>query len=92
MATVTSRVEVAHLKPQEHAVSRCEVGIADGTVMMLHIPAMQLKNQAVVRNGPLIVRAAVPTLTTKQALIPATARLNITHTNKGLGMHGDSVV
>src|SRR5439155_26715474 len=78
------RVEVANFKPQEHAVSRCEVGIADGTVMMLNIPPVQLKNQPAVRNEPLILRAAMGTLTAKKTLVPATARLNIAHANKGL--------
>ena len=40
-----SRLEVVNFKPQEHAISRREAGIADGFVMMLHLPAMQLKNQ-----------------------------------------------
>jgi hypothetical protein len=82
-----SRVEVANFKPQEHTVSRREVGIADGTVMMLHIPAVQLKNQLPVRNEPLILRAAMATLTAKETLIPATARLNIAHANKRLWTH-----
>jgi hypothetical protein len=82
-----SRVEVANFKPQEHAVSRREVGIADGTVMMLHIPTVQLKNQLPVRNEPLILRAAMATLTAKETLIPATARLNIAHANKRLWTH-----
>jgi hypothetical protein len=34
------RVEVADLEPQEHAVSRRELRVADGTVMMLHVPAV----------------------------------------------------
>ena len=81
------RVEVANFKPQEHAVSGREVGIADGTVMMLHIPAVQLKNQPAMRNEPLILRAAMVTLTTKETLIPATARFNIAHANQGLWTH-----
>jgi|SRR6187397_51506 hypothetical protein len=85
-----SRVEVANFKPQEHAVSRREIGIADGTVMMLHIPPVQLKNQLAVRNEPLILRAAMATLTVKETLIPPTARFNIAHANKGLWAHTNS--
>ena len=85
-----SRLEVVNFKPQEHAISRREAGIADGSVMMLHIPAVQLKNQLAVRNEPLILRAAMATLTVKETLIPATARLNIAHGNKGLWTHTNS--
>jgi len=58
--------------------------------MMLYIPAVQLQNQPTLRYEPLIMRAAVITLTAKKALIPATARLNITHADKGLRAHSDS--
>ena len=86
-----SHVEVANFKPQEHAVSRHEVGIADRSVMMLHIPAVQLKNQLGVRNKALILRAAMAALTAKKTLVPATARLNIAHANKGLWTHTNFV-
>jgi hypothetical protein len=69
------RLEVVNFKPQEHAISRRETGIADGSVMMLHLPAVQLKNQLAVRNEPLILRAAMATLTVKETLIPPTSRL-----------------
>lgn len=85
------RIKVVHFEPQEHAVSGSEVGIADRTVMMLHIPAVQLKHQPAVRNEPLILRAAMVALTTKQALIPATARLDITHADQGLWTHTNFV-
>jgi hypothetical protein len=83
-------VEIANLKPQEHAIARREVWVADRPVMMGHIPAVQLKNQATVRIEPLIMRPAVPALTAKESLIPATARLDITHTDKGLRVHRHS--
>ena len=82
------RVEVLDFKPQKHAISVWPgVWIADTTVVMLHIPPVQLKDQAAVRNEPLIFTAAMRTLTGKEALIPATARLNIAHANKGLWAH-----
>ena len=52
-------IKVADFKPQEHAVSRWKVGVANASVMMLHIPMVQLKNQPALRNKSLIVRAAV---------------------------------
>lgn len=70
---------------------RREVGIADRSVMMLHIPAVQLKNQLAVRNKALILRAAMAALTVKKTLVPATARLNIAHANKGLWTHTNFV-
>ena len=79
------RVEVVEFKPQEHAISIWrDVWISDATMMMLHIPSVQLKNQPAVRNQPLILRAAMRTLTAKETLIPATARFNIAYANKGL--------
>jgi hypothetical protein len=62
--TGCGRIEITDLKPQEHAISRCDFGVADRAVMMLHIPAMQLKNESALRLEPLIVRAAMGTLTT----------------------------
>jgi hypothetical protein len=63
-----------------------EVWVADGTVVVLHIPTVQLKNQPAARNEPLILGAAVAALTAEETLIPATARLNVTHANERLWM------
>jgi hypothetical protein len=57
------RVEVSHFKPQEHTVSSGEAGIADGAVIMLDVPAVQLKNQRAFRYEALIMWPAVITLT-----------------------------
>ena len=75
------RVEVVDFKPQEHTISMRKVSVPNGTVMMLHVPTVQLKNQAAVRNEPLILGAAMVTLATKETLIPAAARLNVSHAN-----------
>jgi hypothetical protein len=56
-------------------------------MMMLHLPAVQLKNQPAIRNEPLIIWPPVVTLTTKEPLIPTAARLNIARANKGLRSH-----
>ncbi len=81
-------VEVVDLKPEKHTVSiRSDVWISDAAMVMLDVPSVQLKNQPAVRNEPLILSAAMRTLTAKQVLIPAAARLNIAHADKGLGMH-----
>ena len=83
------RVEVGNFKPEEHAVSGCDVGIADGTVMILLVPGMELKDQLTIGNEPLVVRAAMGTLTAKETLIPATTRFDIARANKRLWMHGN---
>src|SRR5688572_11602890 len=86
------RIEVVEFKPQEHAISvGRDVWISDTPMMMLHIPSVQLEDQPVTQDQPLIIPAAMRTLTAEQALIPATARLNIAHANKGLGMHTNFV-
>jgi hypothetical protein len=85
------RIEVVHFKPEQDAVSMCQVGVADGTVMVLHIPGVQLKDELAVQNEPLILRASMPTLTPEQILIPATAGLNIAHANQWLWTHMKSL-
>ena len=40
------RIDIVDFKPEEHAVSRREIGIADGAVVVLHIPPVQLKDQS----------------------------------------------
>lgn len=81
--------EVGHFKPQEHTVSSWEVGIADGSMIMLDVPAVQLKNQRAFRYEALIMWPAMITLTAEQTLIPATARFNVCHANKRLWTHID---
>jgi len=85
------RVEVADLKPQEHSVSMSELRIADGAVVMLDIPAMQLKNQPAIGQEPFIIRPAVVAPTAEQPLIPAAAGFNVLHTNERLRLHAEFV-
>jgi hypothetical protein len=61
-------------------------------MMVLHVPSVQLQNQSALRNQPFILGAAVCALTTKQALIPAAARFDITHANEWLWVHTRSIV
>jgi hypothetical protein len=86
------RVEVVEFKPQQHAVSVwLKIWIPDGTVVVLHIPSVQLKNQPATRYEPLILGPAVRALTVKEPLIPVTARLDVAHANEGLWTHTHSV-
>jgi hypothetical protein len=87
-----SGVEIVDLKPQEHAISVwLKVGIPDVAMMVLHVPSVQLQDQPTVRNQPFILGTAMCALTTKQTLIPATARFDITHANEWLWVHTNSI-
>src|SRR6185312_135996 len=86
------RVKVVQFKPEKHAISiRRDVRISDAPMVVFHIPVVQLENQPVTDNKPLVLLPAMRTLTAKQALIPATARLDVMHTNKRLWTHNISI-
>jgi hypothetical protein len=80
-------IKILDFKPQKYAISVREFRIADRTVMMLHVPTVQLKNQPAVRDKPLILRTAVITFAAEETLIPTTARLNIAHADQRLWVH-----
>ncbi len=87
------RIEVLEFKPQEHAVPVwLDVRISDATMMMLHLPSVQLQDQPAPRYQSLIILAAMRALTAEETLIPATARLDIAHANQGLWTHINFVV
>jgi hypothetical protein len=81
------RFEVVYFKPEQHAISVREVWIADGTVVMLRFPFVQLKHQFAFEHETFIFRSAVAALTPEETLIPPTAGLNVTHANERLWMH-----
>ena len=81
------RVEIIKFKPQQHTIAMRQILVTDWTVIVSHIPAVQLQDQSIVQNKTLILGAAMRTLTTKQALIPATARFDIVHANQRLWAH-----
>ena len=81
-------VEVIELEPQEHTVAvRASVCVADGAVVMLDVPGVQLKDELAVDGQPLVLRAAVRALAAEQALIPAAARLDVLDGDQGLRAH-----
>jgi hypothetical protein len=65
--------------------------IADPTMVMFNLESMQLKDQNTVRDQSLIFCTTVRTLAAEQTLVPAAARLDIGHRNKGLGAHAFTV-
>ena len=82
------RVEVVEFEPEEHAVAVWRDGwIPDAAVVVLHIPAVELKNQLVIDDEPLIFRAAMCAYAAKKPLIPAAARLDVGDTNEWLWIH-----
>jgi len=81
------RVEIVEFKPQQHTIAMRQILFTDWTVIVSHIPAVQLQDQSIVQNKTLILGAAMRTSTTKQTLIPATARFDIVHTNQRLWAH-----
>jgi hypothetical protein len=92
LATGNGRIEVVDLKPQKHAVSVwLGIWVPDGAVMVLYLPPVQLQNRPAVRDQPFILSTAMRALTTQETLIPATARLDITHANERLWMRTNSV-
>jgi hypothetical protein len=81
------RLEIVKLEPQEHAVAMRQILVTDWTVIVSHIPAMQLQDQPSTRGQTLVLGSSVCTSTTKQTLIPATARFDIVHANQRLWAH-----
>jgi hypothetical protein len=48
---------------------------------------VQLENQPAVRYKPFVLRPAMPALTAKEPLIPATARFDVAHADEWLESH-----
>jgi hypothetical protein len=81
-------VKVVDLKPQQNTIAiRLVVRIADRSVVVIDLNAVQLQDQPVIRHQSLIFRAAVRALAPEQTLVPAAARFDIGHCNEGLGTH-----
>jgi hypothetical protein len=63
---VDGRVELVNLEPQKHAVAvRLEILIADRTMMVFHIPSVQLQDQSPIRKNALVLGTAMTTLAVK---------------------------
>ena len=83
------RVEVIHLKPEQHTIALGSVGwIADGAVMMFDVEAVQLQDERAILHQLLIVLAAMSSAASQQALIPAAAGFDVRDANERLGSHG----
>jgi hypothetical protein len=86
------RIKIFHLEPEHHPIAIGSVGaIANGTVMMLNVEAMQLQDEPAILHQLLILPATVNSPATQQVLIPAAAGFNICRTDKRLGVHGSKI-
>ena len=82
------RVEVFHLKPEQHTISVGLIGtIADVTVLVLDFKAVQLQDERAIFHELLVLLAAVGTAATQQALVPAAAGFDIGDADERLGAH-----
>ncbi len=79
--------EIVNLKPEKDAIPMREFGIADAAMMVLHLPAVQLKNEPAARNEPFILGSAMIASQAEQPLIPAAAGLYVAHANQRLWTH-----
>src|SRR6516164_4181010 len=82
-------VEVIDLEPQQYAVA---VGrrrrIADGAVVVLHVPVVQLHDEGAVGvDEALVLGTAVIAPDAEKALVPPAARLDVVHGDQRLGAH-----
>ncbi len=80
-------IKVLHFKPQQHSIPMSQFRIPDGAVMMANVPVVQLHEQLAIRDQLLVLGSTMAALASKHALIPATARFNISNTNQGLWTH-----
>jgi hypothetical protein len=82
-------VEVFYFEPEQHTIPiRGISAIADRTVMMFDVKAVQLQDELAIPDQLLIVPAAVRPAAAQQALIPPAAGFNIRDTDERLGSHG----
>lgn len=81
------RIKILYLKPQQHTIAMSQFRIPDGPVMVLNVPVVQLHNQLAVGDQLFVMAPTMAALTSQQPLVPATARLNISDTNKRLWTH-----
>ena len=80
-------IEVADFEPEQHPIAVGQRGIADRTVVMLDVPAMQLEEQAIVLDEALVLWATVAAPAPQKTLVPAATCLDITDADQGLWTH-----
>ncbi len=77
------------LEPEKNSVPvRFVSGVGDRSVVMADIEAVQLKNQSISIDQPLVLSPAVGALAAQQTLIPTTAGPDIGDANERLWIQG----
>ncbi len=79
-------VEIIEFKPKEYAISiRFYFGFTKGTVMVLDVPVVQLKDQCSIRQDEsFILLTTVIASKAKESLIPPATRLDVMYANEGV--------
>ena len=63
-------VEVVQLEPQEHAISRRDVGVSKAAVVVLDVPAVQLEDQPITPEQLFVLAAPMAAAAPEQELVP----------------------
>jgi hypothetical protein len=78
------RVEVVEFEPQQDAIAvRATIGISERTVVVFHIPSMQLQDEPLASRQPFILLTPVAAGAAKQLLVPSAAGRNIVDADEG---------
>jgi hypothetical protein len=81
-------VKVVDLEPQQYTVSvRPVIAVADRTMMVVDIEAVQLKDELAIRSQTLILGTAMITPAAKQTLVPLAACFHIGDSDERLRAH-----
>ncbi len=90
--TPHGRIKIVNLKPEQHPVPvRFVITVADGTVMMLYLEAVQLKNEFAIEHQLFIRAAPMITPAAEQSLVPLAASFHIGDSDQRLRPHSASV-
>lgn len=81
-------VEILYLEPEQEPVAvRLVIGVADPAMMVFHVEAVQLKDQAPIRDKAFVLSSAMRAPASEQLLIPPAARLDVAYRDEWLRTH-----
>ena len=92
-------VEIGHFaEPQQDAITDLEIWIRKDSVVMFDLSLVELQDECVVGEQPLVVWASMITAEAKELLIPQARRFDVAYGDHGLGLsrthpddHADSI-
>mgnify|MGYP006932746845 CR=1 FL=1 len=86
--SVNGCVKVFELKPQDESVPvRAARGIAKRSVVMLHLPFVQLKDESSIGGQALVLDASVAADQANQSLVPTTDHLDVVDADQRSELH-----